>query len=382
MKDNPQINYGNQNQPKNPEIIKGFQNVENYSFSKYKKPIKTGLKLNGDSSYLNSVLFCLGNIRNIVSFFLNPKNVNYLNNNVANKPLSFVFERLLIHFYPYPEKDNKELYDPKPFFTVLGLLNIEYNTFQRRNPCDLITFILNTLHIELNQVKIENLNLNLIENKKDKNLVIHNSLKKLKCSENSIIYNNFNWFEIKELKCLACNNIIYELRTFSTFSLNIQESYKKIGNQKKALTLYDCLEYYKSVKQQNLYCNHCKIQKESLSTTNIFSSPNNFIFLLDRGIELEKENKSLKIPFILFDKIELDNFIENKQAPKKYQLIGITSISIQKKIYVSYCMSPVDKNWYYYNDQNSEKVDINNIINLHNNFNDLFPCIVIYKAIE
>lgn len=368
------------NQNKNQENAGDIQNEENYSFSRYKKPIKTGLKLIGESSYLNSVLFCLGNIRNIASYFLNPKNQSYINNNVGNNPLSYVFERLLIHFYPYPEKENKEIYEPTSLLKIISSLNVEFKTLQKRNPNDLIAFILNTLHEELNQNKNENLNLN--ENIHDKKSVINNSLKKFKNSENSIIYNNFNWFEIKELKCFDCGNKIYELRTFGTFSLNIQESYQKIKNQKNSITLYDCLEYYKFTKQQKLYCNNCKCQKALNITTNIFSSPNNFVFLLDRGIEFNDKNDSLKIPFVLCDKIELDNFIENEKAPKKYQLIGITSIYIKKKDYVSFGKSPVDQNWYYYNDETSKQLDINNIIQLHNNFKDFFPCILIYKAVK
>ena len=358
MEEKNQNNELNQN--KNQENAGDIQNEENYSFSRYKKPIKTGLKLIGESSYLNSVLFCLGNIRNIASYFLNPKNQSYINNNVGNNPLSYVFERLLIHFYPYPEKENKEIYEPTSLLKIISSLNVEYKTLQKRSPNDLIVFILNTLHEELNQNKNENLNLN--ENIHDKKSVINNSLKKFKNSENSIIYNNFNWFEIKELKCFDCNNTIYELRTFGTFSLNIQESYQKIKSQKNSITLYDCLEYYKFTKQQKLYCNNCKCQKALNITTNIFSSPNNFVFLLDRGKEFNDKNGSLKIPFVLCDKIELDNFIENEKAPKKYQLIGITSIYIKKKDYVSFGKSPVDQNWYYYNDETSNKLDINNII--------------------
>ena len=369
---------------KNAENNHGNPNVVNYSFSRYTKPIKTVLKNIGDSSYLNAVLYCLGNIRNIASYFLNPRNQSYLNNNIGNKPLSYVFERLLIHFYPYPEKEKEkeDSYQPNAFIEVLSALNICYKTTKKRNPNDLITFLLNTLHMELN--KVQNYNLNLNENKQDKNIVIKNALTKFKYTENSIIYNNVNWFELKESKCNECNNVTYELRTFSTFALNIKESHsllKQNQNQKNYLTLYDCLDYYKSSKLHDLYCNNCSLQKKMVLITNIFSSPGNFVFLLDRG-DFDNDGKNvLRIPFELSDKIELDNFIENKISPKKYQLIGIVSFNIEKQEYVSFCMSPVDKNWYSYkSEKGAEQMDISNIINKHNQFDNLIPFILIYKS--
>ncbi len=367
---------------KNAENNHGNPNVENYSFSRYTKPIKTILKNIGDSSYLNAVLYCLGNIRYIASCFLNPRNQSYINNNIGNKPLSYVFERLLIHFYPYPEKEKEDSYQPNAFIEILSALNICYKTTKKRNPNDLITFILNTLHMELN--KVQNYNLNLNENNQDKNIVIKNALTKFKYTENSIIYNNVNWFELKESKCTECNNVTYELRTFSTFALNIKESYtllKQNQNQRNSLTLYDCLDYYKSSKQHVLYCNNCSLQKKMTLITNIFSSPNNFVFLLDRG-DFDNDGKNvLRVPFELSDKIELDNFIENKISPKKYQLIGIVSFNIEKQEYVSFCMSPVDKNWYSYkSEKGAEQMDISNIINIHNQFNNLIPFILIYKS--
>ena len=367
-------NQANLIQNNNDEI----NNSDNYSFSRYTKAIKTGLKTLGDTSYLNAVLFCLGNIRNLASFFLNPKNQNYINNNIGTMPLSYVFERVLVHFYPYPETEKIEKYEPSSFLSVLSKFNIVYNSFQRRNPNDLIIFILNTLNKELNTAKNDNLNLKV--NIYDKNNVIKNGIKKFKGTENSIISKNFNWFEIKESKCPQCNFVAFEFQTFNTLSLELEKAYFKIQNQKKFLTIYDCLEYYRTTLQKKLFCKKCNNFTTMPLNTRIFCSPNNFIFLLDRGVDFTNNNKRLSIPFFTSLKIELGNFIENEQAPKKYELIELLSIDIRSKSYVSFCMSPVDKNWYHYNNEISEKVNIMDIIDKHNNFKELIPCILIYKS--
>ena len=357
------------------------ENIQNFSFSRYTKPIQTGLKNFGESSYLNAVLYCLGNIRQFASYFLNPKNQEYINASIANRPLSYVVERLLIHLYPFPERSTKEIYDPNAFFKVLGKLNKIYQTFQRRDPNDLISFILNTLHNELNQIKDPNFAINI--NYNDKKNVIKNSIKLFQNSENSLISNKFNWFEIKELKCTECNTVSYSLKTYNTFTLDFEKSFNNIKGQKDTLTIYDCLEYHKIIQQRNLFCNHCNNYKNMNCNLKILSSPIYFVFLIDRGGDyFEDTKKLLSIPFHLNDKIQLDNFVVNEKAPKNYELIGMVSIYINEKKYISICNSPVDNNWYIYNDENSEQVDINNIIKKHNDSKELIPSILIYKTHE
>ena len=61
-----------QNQNMNQNI-----NLQPYSFARYKMAAKTGLKNLGDTSYFNSVLQMLGSVRNLSSYFLNPKNQHH-----------------------------------------------------------------------------------------------------------------------------------------------------------------------------------------------------------------------------------------------------------------------------------------------------------------
>ena len=47
--------------------------------------------------------------------------------------------------------------------------------------------------------------------------------------------------------------------------------------------------------------------------------------------------------------------------------------------YISFCRSPVDNQWYLYNNENVEQKNINQIINLHNDQKQYIPCALIYK---
>ena len=305
---------------------------------------------------------------------MNPKNIKIITDNLKSQQLSFVFYRLFFHFYPYPEKVQREIYKPQYILNVIASKNKIYKTNSKRNPNELLNFILNTLHEELNINKNQSTNINI--NIYDKNNVIYNSIQNYINNNNSIIFNLVNWFEIKETTCLTCSTQTYFLYTFNTFELDILGTYIY---KKNPININDCLEFHNIQKQQNLYCNVCHKYNQVLNKTIIYSSPNNFIFSLDRK---NLEQKMMQIPFIVSENLKLSSFIENTNSPIHYQLIGILSYYLNEKKYISFCVSPVDKQWYVYNDEKVSSININTILNFHNSNIKLIPCILVYKSIH
>ena len=255
---------------------------------------------------------------------------------------------------------------------MLSHLNIVYKTKKKRNPNDLISFILNTLHNELNQLK----NNNIINpnNRYDKNNVVYCGYQNFSNNNSSIISNILNWFELKEIKCNICQNNIYYFNSFNTFQLDILGAYKFKNN---ILTINDCLNYYSTEKIQNLFCQNCNSYTQMSNYSKIFCCPNSFIFSLDRQ---NLEQTLLKIPFLIEENIDLSQYVENQSSPKNYQLAGIVSYDLYKNQYVCFCISPVDKQWYLYNDIEVEQCQIGNILQSHNNNNHYFPCILFYNS--
>ena len=84
-----------------------------------------------------------------------------------------------------------------------------------------------------NQKKIQTLNPN-IYNKYD---VIKWGIVNFRNYNDSVISDIFNLFEIKESKCLKCDNIAYDFHSFFTYELDILEAYKYKNNN--AITLFD-----------------------------------------------------------------------------------------------------------------------------------------------
>ena len=327
--------------------------VPKFSFSMYKNVSKTGLKDLGNTSYLNSTLQLLGCDQRLASFFLNPSNA--INATIS---LSFFIQRLYIHFYPYPENDMIEIYEPK---NILGFLN-KFGKID--NPNNLIKIILDTLHSELNIY-----NKNIIKknpNKFNKKELIKDEIINFQNFNNSTIFNIFNWFELKESQCGICNKTSYEFNTHNILDLNIWKSYNFY--KKNCIRIYDCLSFYQLPKQEQYYCESCRNYKNKLNLSKIYSSPNVFIFSLDRG---NMDQNLLNVRFLVEEKINLMEFIENKAGPSFYELNGIVSIYMNQKRYVSCCKSPVDQQWYYYDNEIVQKVDFNVVINNHNNNNFL-----------
>ena len=371
------IQYNTPSNPSNPSNSNN-QKVSKHLLDRYKKVSKTGLINLDDSSYLNAVLQSLGHVRHFASFFLNPKNQELIKTNLVSMPLAFVTQRLFTHLYPYPESNSIEIYSPESYLEILAFLKSPYGK-QRNNPNDLLVFILNTLHYELNTKKNNQQIIRMPPNYYfSVDNVIQNGISNFTNNNNSKISDVVSWFQLSESKCTNCRISTFSFNSFHTYDLDIKNTYEyNLKNGKNYINIYDCLSYGSMFKQSKYYCYNCKSRAISYKQSRIYSPPNVFIFLLDRGIDFNKNNNH--IPFIVEEQINLGNFIIKQNTPIQYGLTGIVSFNLQEQKYVSYCQSPIDKNWYLYNDEKVNLVCCQDILK-NKNWNDI-PCILYYKPI-
>ena len=124
--------------------------------------------------------------------------------------------------------------------------------------------------------------------------------------------------------------------TYNNNRVNIIECF--VYNQKSELF---------SGENQN-YCNVCRQLFNSVYTSQIYISPNNLIIILNRG----KGNiYNVKLDFTL--QIDITEFVSLKTERTIYDLYGvITHIgkSGPNAHFIASCKSPIDNNWYRYND--------------------------------
>ena len=352
-----------------------MSNYEN-NFHKIKKVAKTGLSNEGENSYLNSVLQCFGNIKDIAIYLLDQNNITRINNDMITNnrnPLTFVIGRLFQHLYPYPEEIEREIYSPEKILKILSTMSL----FQkdRNSPIKFLIFLLDKLHKELNENKGNNSNFDN-RNEKQRSAIIKDGIDYFKIHNNSIISNTFNWFCLKEYYREYCNSTKYTFESFNTFDLKISEFYE--SNKKENITIYECLDYLRQFYVKEICEWENNISKIKI-INQIVNSPKIFVFILDRG---DLNEKLMKISFNIEEKINLSKYIENKNASNEYELIGIVSISLRERKYIAFSKSPIDKKWYLYNDTKVNQINIDFTLKSHNQFNFYVPCILFYESLN
>ena len=168
------------------------------------------------------------------------------------------------------------------------------------------------------------------------------------------------------------NCIIFPLEEVKNMKLNIMQI------NSNSVTLEECFIYnqkseYFTGPNRN-YCNLCKQLYDSIYTSRIFICPNTLVLILNRG----KDNKyNIKLDFK--EKIDISQYVLQKEKPQIiYSLYGvITHIgkSGPSAHFVASCKSPVDFNWYRYNDS-----IVNPINNVQRDVIDFgTPYILFYK---
>ena len=172
---------------------------------------------------------------------------------------------------------------------------------------------------------------------------------------------------------------MYNFNTFNIFELDVLGCSQKKKRQK--ITIYDCLDYHKDIKNKKLYCHSCKNYTQMNNKSNIYCAPNIFIFSLDRG-QFDKQLLDIKVSF--YEDLNLSQYIEFDGSPKNYKLIGILSLkkipNSNKYDYCNFCESFYDKQWYFYNNNEiSKSMNLKAIIN--SNTSIYSPCLLAYKSI-
>ena len=294
-------------------------------------------------------------------------------------------------------------------------MNPLFKGAQANDAKDLVNFIIMTMHDELNiGQKQNNMNMNLQAYQTNEQMML-NCFRNIFCSENnSIISNIFYGVTHTLTKCSNCpfykHNFeayfflifpLEEVRKYKLEELNnrnillnqnmmmnynqIQMEYNnniaKISQlENNLLTIDDCFDYNQKIEnfmgENAMYCDICKMQLPSTFQTKLYNAPEVLILILNRGQGIQFK---IKLEFYL--QINLSNYVENQNSGNSgyiYDLIGVVTHmgdSSASGHFVASCRSPVNNNWYRYNDD---------IVSPLNNFNGeilnyAMPYILFYK---
>ena len=324
-----------------------------------------------DRSYLSSILRCIVNFEELVLFFLNENNAKILTdslNKSNGQRLSYAIHKLFAHIYKKVPSINNT-YEPESIYRVLCEKNKVYKAETEMNPKDCFNELLTQLHDELNNSNSYYVNWN----QNDKNDVIEKG-KKYLSETNSIISQNFSWYELEEIRCPYCATRKYRFLSLFSFDLDIGSIINKINGNK--IKLYDCLDIWANTSKK-VFCdnNKCKEFIEAQCTKSIINTPKIFAFLLDRK---NFDKNLMEINFEIDEKINLHPYMDYSEKNIEYQLKAIVSIHADR--YINFVK--IENIWYAFDDKKIQIVEHDVIFKPHREGSiKHIPCILFYEFV-
>ena len=375
---NCQNNYQNSNL----KIIKSnTTNNQIFSFKNFKEPPLIPLKCIGNITYINTVLQCLLNIRNITSYFY--RNINIISSYKEQMPISYAFCKVAINLFPISYKPGQYIdkYDTKEFYDCILANNSVFRGKSTKNAIDFLVYLINIMNDE----DLLNPNNNNQNSEKLDNKNFNNYIKYLHTHENSIILNTFSYISQNIKNCWNCNQTNITFQKFFTYDLNLDLSLNKTAfEHKNELSIFDCIKFTSQEESIfNIYCNNCKTKNNFTKKFSIHLSQSVLIFLL-RGMEKKEivENmKNDKIKIRVDKDLDLSDLLELKYKDhSKYTFHGMILYDPKNKEYLAYSFSPINKKLYKYIKEEIILVEQNDFINLFDY--KLYPVILFYRHLD
>ena len=369
--------------------LKQQLNLKTQEFNQFKNdydkliPITVGLDNIGATCYMNATIQSFSSVRELSLFFKE----KYIPN--KDKKMSKEYYTVIQNLWDI--KKHGKSYAPNSFKEVLSQLNPMFAGVAANDSKDLINFLLEKLHEELNLGSNKNFNSKLISHadQKDETKMLGIFLKDMQERYKSIISDLFYGVIETESQCLNCQNTKYNFQVFSFLEFPLQQvndfCYKNgmrqnfAGNGNPDIDLYECFFHYQNISTMNgnnqIFCNDCGKNCDALYGTFLYSMPNYFIINLNRGKNAVYKC-NVKFPEIL----KLNNLVRMWATNSIFQLkavichIGPSSMGGH---FIAYCRHYKDNNWYKYNDSNVTKCMENKEYLING-----MPYILFYEAID
>ena len=381
IKNNQLIEKENKLKKKEKELIQRETKIKNEESKN--KVVLIGLNNIGATCYMNATLQCLSNTRKLTEYFLN----NYKTD--TNKTMSNEYYRVLKHLWDV-NSTNKS-YSPNSFKEVLSKENPLFAGIQANDSKDLINFLIERLHLELNFINQNKNNNNDCIDQLDQTNEL--SMLKIFIEEfnqkfNSPVSNLFYGILETKSRCQGCNIIKFNFQVYSFLEFPLQQVNQYYFNTGRRplftpdgknpdVDLYECFEYNRKIDLMNgenqMFCNICNKLCDTLYSTTLYSGPNYLIINLNRGKGAVYECK-VNFP----SQLNILNYVTYRQGITTYELYAVIchlGPSSMSGHFVAYCRNRIDNKWYLYNDafvtECTKKYQ----------YNDGMPYILFYRAL-
>ena len=332
-----------------------IENLEN-KVAFYNEPILVGLNNIGACSYMNATLQCLLNSKKLTEYFLN----NFKNDD-PNKIMANEYYEVILNLCN--KENNKKSYSPYSFKEKLSKQNPSFEGIAANDSKDLINFLLERLHQELNITNNNIYNTNNNEVQTDEQMMLKSFLEEVRVNFNSPISGLFYGISETKSQCKGCNITRYNFEVFSFLEFPLEQinqySHDKFKKPLKSqdgknsdVNLYECFEYNQRTtlmaEDNQIYCKICNKSCDCSFTTFLYTCPNYLIINLNRG-----KGAVYECNVIFPEQLNLSNYVVFKQNNTIYELYAVIchlGPSSMVGHFVAYCKNRIDNQWYLYND--------------------------------
>ena len=349
-----------------------------------KLPNLVGLQNIGATCYMNATLQALSNTKSLTDFFLTKYKFDA---NAYNKKMANEYYKVLTNLWS-DEKKNGD-YPPYDFKQAISEENPLFAGIQANDSKDLINFLLERFHQELNYAKKSNNDNEIVNvNQMDEMQTLKVFISDYFNSNQSIITDCFYGMLETKSKCTGCKFTKYNFQIYSFLEFPLEQVNIYMSNlgrrlkmmnqgQNPDIDLLECFEYYQKIDlmngQNQMYCNICNMNMDTYYGSNIYSLPNYLIINLNRGKGAVYECK-VNFP----ENLNLLNFVTFKQGKTYFQLYAVIchlGPSSMSGHFVAYCRHKNNDKWYKYNDSFVTECT------KPQEYNEGMPYILFYRAV-
>ena len=323
----------------------------------YNKGILVGLNNIGATCYMNATLQCLSNTKKLTEYFLK----TYKNN--PNNVMANEYYKVLQNLWD--KNNHNKAYSPNSFKEVLSKENPLFAGIQANDSKDLVNFLIERFHQELNIIK-KNPNNNITMTQGDQTneqMMLQLFLNEFAQNFNSPISNLFYGILETKSQCQGCKVIKFNFQIYSFLEFPLQQVNQFCFNNGKRplytidgknpdVNLYECFDYNGKIDvmggDNQMFCNNCNKLCDALYSSLLYSGPNYLIINLNRGKGAVYECK-VNFPELL----NIWDYVNFKDGQTAYSLYGVISHlgpSSMSGHFVAYCRNRIDNKWYLYND--------------------------------
>ena len=354
----------------------------------YEEPILIGLNNIGATCYMNATLQCLSNTKKLTDYFL-----NNFKNDAPNKIMTNEYYKVIKNLWN--RENNKKSYSPNSFKAVLSKENPLFAGIAANDSKDLINFLLERFHQELNVINknintnINNNNIQMNPDQTNEQMMFKIFLDDFSENFNSPISNLFYGILETKSQCKGCNIIKYNFQVYSFLEFPLQQVNQFFYNKGKRplvlsngknpdVDIYECFEYYGKIDlmtgENQMHCDICNRLCDAYYSTIIYSCPNYLIINLNRG-----KGATYECNVIFPEQLNVINYTTFKHGITAYELYAVIchlGPSSMSGHFVAYCKNRIDNKWYLYNDS------IVSLCERKDQYNDGMPYILFYKVLK